>query len=303
MKRKEMDALIVKQNVEIIMANSKIADYEKELDDYRQREDSIVEALTTASETKKRVLAQAEKELANAQAQAMKAVENAKKEANAIIVAAQEKANHLLAKAMKKCEKMELEAAAKIKEQNAIHDEMGFALANIAQKLQNYIENFQPKFSGSSTEKKVTKSEIDFPDEYESPAELYHYILKINAENDGVEVETPNVVERTTKAPKFLTVTEDLLSAEEIDNAIETSATLGDKVEDKEKNDDNEGNGENKDSVQACKNFAITATEEQTDESIETAQSYENDESDKQPSDFEAEMEKVRDAVLAVLEE
>jgi vacuolar-type H+-ATPase subunit H len=296
MRKKELEALAAKQGEELAKAKAKIAEYEKQLEEYRLREESIVEALTTASETKKRVLEQAEKELGHAQSQAQKAIENAKNEANAIIAAAKEKAERLIAQAQKRCEELEKEALAKIKEQNALHNEMSASLASMAQKLHSYIERFQPKFAGA--DKKPASKTIEFPEEYESPAELYHYIMKLKEESDESDEseeaeEAANTAEQEPKAPKFVTVTENLLSQEEIDEAILVPATLGDKPEETEQASESKAEASE-----------AASSEADAEAESEKAEATSNTEEASQPlSDFEAELEKVREAVLAVLEE
>ena len=170
---------------------------------------------------------------------------------------------------------------------------MWASLANMAQKLHSYIERFQPKFARA--DKKPASKTIEFPEEYESPAELYHYIMKLKEESDESDEseEAATTAEQEPKAPKFVTVTENLLSQEEIDEAILVPATLGDKPEETEQASESKAEASE-----------AASSEADAEAESEKAEATSNTEEASQPlSDFEAELEKVREAVLAVLEE
>lgn len=203
-KQKETEALIVERNREIEALARRVRELEDVITSYKEREESIVEAITSAIDTKSAMIkdatTQSKKILddANSRAGEMRAnakltatqtredaekiMENARREAAKIVESAQAEAKRRLDEAEKTASECERSYA-----------QVSAGLMDMAQKLNDFIEMVRSSFDmaqvseGKGTEALIRPTGNGAEVNAATPSDLYHSIMEIQGRTPAVK--------------------------------------------------------------------------------------------------------------------
>lgn len=206
-KRKELELLISQQKAELERLTSRLADQDKLLQEYRQREKAVIEALTKAQAVADDIIKNANDRLAQANQDAEVIIQHAKEEADKVLQAAMDRADEKLTAATGRAAKIvedaqreatrrlaQTEASAKAYQENidAVNAELkqtAELARNRAEAFAQFIEQLMPagnaEFAaeGQGLSALLAAQPVETPEEYENPAELMKSIYAIQGRN------------------------------------------------------------------------------------------------------------------------
>lgn len=196
-KQKETEALIIERNREIEALARRINELETVIANYKEREESIAEAITSAIETKssmikeasvqsKQIVDEANAKASQIRAKAKLSAGQIKEEADKTLESARKEAAALVESAQAEAKRRLDEAYAKADECEKNYSVISSGLMDMALKLNDFIGTVRASFDmARSPEGKGTQALIrpngstEIPDNYQSPSELYHSIMAI----------------------------------------------------------------------------------------------------------------------------
>lgn len=197
-KQKETEALIIERNREIEALARRISELESVITGYKDREESIVEAITSAIDTKsamikdataqsKQILDEANARAAEIRSKAKLTATQAKEDADKLMDDARKEAAKIIEDAQAEAKRRLDDASKKADECEKSYAEVSSGLMDMAVKLNEFITMVRSSFDmaqvteGRGTEALIrptaaAESETPAP---QTPSDLYHSIMEI----------------------------------------------------------------------------------------------------------------------------
>lgn len=224
-KRKEYEIMLAQRTAELEALSNKLTEQNRQLDEFRQREAAVVEALTKAQAVAKEITDTANEKLSQVNQNAEHIIQQAKEEADKILEAAMSRADEKLTEATGRAaqivEDAQKEASRRLSQAEAssksYHENIEMVNTELKQTAElarsraeafaKFIEHLIPVgneefvIEGQGLSSLLDAQPIETPQEYEGPAELMKSIYSIQGRDVQPAEDTSEKVLDTFEEP------------------------------------------------------------------------------------------------------
>lgn len=198
---RELENLLMQRDAEIAELRRRIDDMAFRLTHYQEKEKHIIDALTEAQASSKRIVDEAGEKRERILSEADREKQKAAEQAQAIIFDANREAEEIIGNAKLEAKNIVIQAEAAYEECKQSIERMNEKLKKTAQEAVNKIEEFRGAFNMGSIEvealtfeKPDVKEAVLTPESYETPAELMKNIYAIQGRDIPAEAAAQEAV-------------------------------------------------------------------------------------------------------------